>query len=148
MYKFYAVEHLSHHGSYRGKGRDNIVFCPGHGRPAQFPAGIGPFFFNRRMLLTGTPLSFSSRYSNPPIISMLWVQPASGDYRVANECGIPVTINDRDPVAIDLISRNVERSRFPVTVIQRDANALLSEQSFDAVDLDPFGHRRRSSMRA
>ena len=59
--------------------------------------------------------------------------------RVANECGIPVTINDRDPAAIPLIRQNVARSGLPVTVTCRDASSLLSEQSFDAVDIDPFG---------
>ena len=106
---------------------------------AQFPPGSAPIFFNRRMHLNRDitvlllPLLEPSDY--------LDAMGATGirGLRVANECGIPVTISDRDPVAIDLISRNVERSGLPVTVIQRDVNALLSEQSFDAVDLDPFG---------
>ena len=59
--------------------------------------------------------------------------------RVAHECGIPVTICERDPSAIDLITRNAARAGLPITVIRRDVNALLPEQSFDAVDLDPFG---------
>jgi tRNA (guanine26-N2/guanine27-N2)-dimethyltransferase len=59
--------------------------------------------------------------------------------RVANECSIPVTINDRDPAATDLISRNAGRLNLQVRIVARDVNAMLSEQSFDAVDLDPFG---------
>ncbi len=59
--------------------------------------------------------------------------------RVANECRIPVTINDRDPQGIELIAHNACRANLPVEIVQRDANALLSERSFDAVDLDPFG---------
>jgi tRNA (guanine26-N2/guanine27-N2)-dimethyltransferase len=59
--------------------------------------------------------------------------------RVANECGVPVTINDKDPEAIPLIEQNVARSGLPVTVTCRDACSLLFEQSYDAVDLDPFG---------
>jgi tRNA (guanine26-N2/guanine27-N2)-dimethyltransferase len=106
---------------------------------AQFPPGSAPIFFNRKMHL------------NRDITILLLPLLEPSDYldgmgatgirglRVANECGIPVTISDRDPVAIDLITRNVEQSGLPVTVIQRDVNALLSEQSFDAVDLDPFG---------
>ena len=106
---------------------------------AQFPPGSAPIFFNRRMHLNRDitvlllPLLEPSDY--------LDAMGATGirGLRVANECGIPVTISDRDPVAIDLISRNVERSGLPIAVIQRDVNALLTEQSFDAVDLDPFG---------
>jgi tRNA (guanine26-N2/guanine27-N2)-dimethyltransferase len=59
--------------------------------------------------------------------------------RVANECRIPVTINDRDPQGIGLIAYNVCQANLPVEIVQRDASALLSERSFDAVDLDPFG---------
>ncbi len=58
---------------------------------------------------------------------------------MVNECRIPVTINDRDPEAISLIRQNIARSGLPVTVTCRDACSLLSEQSFDAVDIDPFG---------
>ena len=59
--------------------------------------------------------------------------------RVANECNIPVTINDRDPQGITLIVHNADVTKLPVEILQRDASALLSERSFDAVDLDPFG---------
>ncbi len=58
---------------------------------------------------------------------------------MANEVGIPVTINDRDPAALPLIQENVVRSGLPVTVTCRDASSLLFDQSFDAVDIDPFG---------
>ena len=58
---------------------------------------------------------------------------------MANEVGIPVTINDRDPAALPLIRENVVRSGLPVTVTCRDASSLLFDQSFDAVDIDPFG---------
>jgi tRNA (guanine26-N2/guanine27-N2)-dimethyltransferase len=58
---------------------------------------------------------------------------------VANECDIPVTINDRNPQGITLITHNTNRTKLPVEIVQRDASALLSERSFDAVDLDPFG---------
>jgi tRNA (guanine26-N2/guanine27-N2)-dimethyltransferase len=59
--------------------------------------------------------------------------------RVATECDIPVTICDREPGAIELIGRNIERSGKSIEVVEQDMNALLSERSFDAVDLDPFG---------
>ena len=59
--------------------------------------------------------------------------------RVVNKCRIPVTIDDHDPEAISLIRQNIARSGLPVTVTCRDACSLLSEQSFDAVDIDPFG---------
>ena len=98
-----------------------------------------PVFFNRRMEI-----------NRDATVLLLWVLKPS-DYldsmgatgvrglRVANECGVPVTINDKDPEAIPLILQNVARSGLPITVTCRDACSLLYEQSFDAVDIDPFG---------
>ncbi len=105
----------------------------------QFPPGSAPVFFNRRMELNRDATVLLLPLLEPS--DYLDAMGATGirGLRVANECRIPVTISDRDPGAIDLITRNAIRAGLPVTVIRRDANALLSEQSFDAVDLDPFG---------
>jgi len=114
-------------------------FVPAQDAATQFPPGTAPIFFNRRMEL--------NRDATILLISVL--QPS--DYldamgatgvrglRVANECKIPVTINDRDPQGITLIMHNADVTKLPVEILQRDASALLSERSFDAVDLDPFG---------
>ena len=114
-------------------------FVPAQDSATQFPPGTAPIFFNRKMEL--------NRDATVLLVSVL--QPS--DYldamgatgvrglRVANECKIPVTINDRDPQGIALIIHNAEQTKLPVEVLQRDASALLSERSFDAVDLDPFG---------
>ncbi len=86
----------------------------------------------------------------PPVLLLKVVHPedyidtmgATGirGLRVAQECGIPVTINDRDTRAVDLIRTNVVYSGLEhVTVTKSDVNVLLSGQRFDAVDLDPFG---------
>ena len=69
---------------------------------------------------------------------MPWEHPVRG-LRVAHECNVPVTINDRDSQGTDLIRYNANHANLPVEIVERDANALLSERSFDAVDLDPFG---------
>jgi tRNA (guanine26-N2/guanine27-N2)-dimethyltransferase len=105
----------------------------------QFPPGSAPIFFNRRMELNRDATVLLLPLLEPS--DYLDAMGATGirGLRVANECGIPVTICDREPGAIELINQNVERSGIPVTVIHRDVNALLSEESFDAVDLDPFG---------
>ncbi|MFA6333724.1 MAG: tRNA (guanine(10)-N(2))-dimethyltransferase [Methanoregula sp.] len=120
------------------EGRTSFL-VPVQDNTTQFPPGSAPIFFNRRMELNRdvTVLLLSILQPSDYLDGM----GATGirGLRVATECGIPVTISDREPAAIDLITRNVERSGLPVTIIQRDVNALLSEQSFDAVDLDPFG---------
>ncbi len=106
---------------------------------SRFPPGSAPIFFNRRMELNRDATILLLPLLEPS--DYLDAMGATGvrGLRVARECGIPVTISERDPSAIDLITRNATRAGLPVTVIHRDANALLSEQSFDAVDLDPFG---------
>jgi tRNA (guanine26-N2/guanine27-N2)-dimethyltransferase len=114
-------------------------FVPVQDNREQFPPGTAPVFFNRRMELNrdATVLLLSVLKPSDYIDTM----GATGvrGLRVANECGIPVTINDRNPETISLIKENVLRSGLPVTVTCRDASSLLSEQSFDAVDIDPFG---------
>jgi tRNA (guanine26-N2/guanine27-N2)-dimethyltransferase len=59
--------------------------------------------------------------------------------RVGYETGTPVTINDRDPDACTLIRKNCDQLGINARVTCRDANALMSEEPFDFVDLDPFG---------
>jgi tRNA (guanine26-N2/guanine27-N2)-dimethyltransferase len=114
-------------------------FIPPQDMAEQFPPGTAPIFFNRRMELNrdATVLLLSSLRPSD-YLDVMGATGARG-IRVANECGIPVTINDRDPYAIDLIEYNASRLDLPVEIVSRDANALLSERSFDAVDLDPFG---------
>jgi tRNA (guanine26-N2/guanine27-N2)-dimethyltransferase len=114
-------------------------FVPAQDAASRFPPGSAPVFFNRRMELNRDATVLLLTVLNPS--DYLDAMGASGvrGIRVANECGIPVTINDRDPLGIDLITCNADRSDIPVEIVQREANALLSERSFDAVDLDPFG---------
>ncbi|MFZ1897455.1 tRNA (guanine(10)-N(2))-dimethyltransferase [Methanoregula sp.] len=114
-------------------------FVPVQDNREQFPPGTAPVFFNRRMELNRDATVLLLSVLKPS--DYLDAMGATGvrGVRVANECRIPVTINDRDPEAISLIRQNVARSGLPVTVTCRDACSLLSEQSFDAVDIDPFG---------
>ena len=105
----------------------------------QFPPGTAPVFFNRRMEINRDATILLLSVLGPS--DYLDAMGATGvrGLRVAHEVGIPVTINDRDPEAIPLIRKNIERLGLPVTVTCRDACSLLFEQAFDAVDIDPFG---------
>ncbi|WP_158058717.1 tRNA (guanine(26)-N(2))-dimethyltransferase [Halorussus halophilus] len=53
--------------------------------------------------------------------------------------GWNVTMADIDSDAIDLCERNLARNDLEGEVVQRDANALMHEEVFDVVDIDPFG---------
>lgn len=60
--------------------------------------------------------------------------------RVAREAGVEkVTLNDVSPQACRLIEQNLSRNALAGRVTCSDANVLLHEQHFQAVDLDPFG---------
>ncbi len=60
--------------------------------------------------------------------------------RVAKEAGVEkVTLNDFSPRACQLIEKNIARNSLACTLTRQDANVLLHEQHFQAVDLDPFG---------
>jgi tRNA (guanine26-N2/guanine27-N2)-dimethyltransferase len=114
-------------------------FVPVQNMGTQFPPGTAPVFFNRRMELNRDATVLLLSVLRPS--GYLDAMGATGvrGLRVAGECGMSVTINDRDPEAIRVIEKNVDHTGLPVTVTHRDVNALLSEESFDAVDLDPFG---------
>jgi tRNA (guanine26-N2/guanine27-N2)-dimethyltransferase len=53
--------------------------------------------------------------------------------------GWDVTLCDTDPDAVALCRENLARNDLEGAVVERDVNALLHEEYFDVVDLDPFG---------
>jgi len=114
-------------------------FIPVQDNTTQFPPGSAPIFFNRKMELNRDATVLLLTVLKPS--EYLDAMGATGirGMRVLNECGIPVTINDREPEAIELITHNTSHANLQAEIVQRDACALLSERSFDAVDLDPFG---------
>ncbi|MEI8330160.1 MAG: tRNA (guanine(10)-N(2))-dimethyltransferase [Methanomicrobiales archaeon] len=114
-------------------------YIPVQDNTTQFPPGSAPIFFNKRMELNRDITILLLSILKPS--EYLDAMGATGirGMRVLNECGIPVTINDREAKAIELITYNADRANLSVEIVQRDACALLSERAFDAVDLDPFG---------
>lgn len=114
-------------------------FIPVQDTSHSFPPKTSPVFYNPRMEI--------SRDATVLLVSLLKpsqyldAMGASGirGLRIASECGIPVSINDRDRRAVALIERNAEILGIPVEVLHSDTNVLLSGKSYEAVDLDPFG---------
>lgn len=114
-------------------------FVPRQDPHLQFPPGSGPVFYNSRMELNRDSTVLLLSVLRPE--GYLDAMGASGvrGLRVANETGIPVTINDWSQRAVDLIRQNVETLGLTAEVVHGDANALMSERKFETVDLDPFG---------
>jgi tRNA (guanine26-N2/guanine27-N2)-dimethyltransferase len=116
-------------------------FVPVQDAQTSFPPGSAAVFFNRRMELNRDATVLFCSCVEPTPKDYLDAMGATGvrGLRVAHECGIPVTINDRDLRAIELIQKNIAYTGCAIELLCRDARALLSERQFDAVDLDPFG---------
>lgn len=139
MYMFFALQQMCAMDLTEVQEGTTTVLVPVQDASAQFPPGTGPIFFNRKMEMNRDITVLLLSLLKPS--DYLDAMGATGirGLRVARECGIPVTICDREPASIGLITRNRQRTGLPVTIVERDVNALLTEQSFDAVDLDPFG---------
>src|SRR5512136_479703 len=105
-------------------------FVPEQDAATQFPPGTAPIFFNGRMELNrDARILLVSVIKPSDYLDAMGATGARG-LRVANECNIPVTINDRDPKGIALITHNMNHAKLAVEIIQQDASALLSERSF------------------
>jgi tRNA (guanine26-N2/guanine27-N2)-dimethyltransferase len=80
------------------------------------------------------------REREPRAASYLDAMAASGirGVRAAAE-GYDVTCADVDPDAVDLAAENLAANDLDGETVHRDVNALLYENVFDVVDLDPYG---------
>ncbi|MEF8881316.1 MAG: tRNA (guanine(26)-N(2))-dimethyltransferase [Halapricum sp.] len=112
--------------------------------PEQADAGIGEsVFYNpvqelNRDLTVAALRAASERFEYAD--SYLDATAASGirGVRAAAE-GWDVTLCDHDEEAVALCRSNLDRNDLDGEVRHRNANALMHEQRFDVVDLDPFG---------
>ncbi|MGC1119733.1 MAG: 50S ribosomal protein L11 methyltransferase [Candidatus Methanofastidiosia archaeon] len=53
--------------------------------------------------------------------------------------GAHVTANDVNPCAVDYIKKNAELNNVSLTICNEDANLLLRRETFEVIDVDPFG---------
>ena len=115
------------------------LWVPRQDSTVAFPPGSAPIFYNPRMALNRDATVLVASCSEPR--TYLDAMGATGirGCRVGHETSTQVTINDRDPDATTLIRKNCDHLGLSATVTCRDANALMSEEPFDFVDLDPFG---------
>ena len=115
--------------------------------PSEFSSG-GPgkitssVFFNRQMAFNRDVSVMLLRALDTEMTAVDCMS-ASGSraVRIANEVPkMTVTANDRDPKAYELIRKNIECNNLEnCTASHRDMNALLGENVYDYVDVDPFG---------
>ncbi len=103
------------------------------------PGKAGDVFYNRAMVFNRDTTIFL--LYNVRVRDALDGLAATGvrGIRIAREIGIKTTINDRNPQAVKTIRKNVEMNCVDARVTMRDVNALLADEKFDYVDIDPFG---------
>jgi tRNA G26 N,N-dimethylase Trm1 len=118
---------------------DTRFFVPQQDLLHAFPPSTAGIFYNRRMELNrDATVLFISNARPDNYLDAMGATGVRG-LRVASECGIPVTINDRDPVAAGWIRENVDFTGRDIDVTCGNIHTLLSVKRFDAVDLDPYG---------
>ncbi len=112
--------------------------------PEQESEGVDDaVFFNpvqelNRDLTVATLRAYRDR--EPRASSYLDAMAASGIRGVrAAADGWEATLCDTDPDAVALCKRNLARNDLDGETAQRDVNALLHEELYDVVDIDPFG---------
>ena len=104
--------------------------------------GSGVFFNPQQELNRDVTVATLRAYHDrePRAASYLDAMAASGvrGVRAASE-GYDVTCADVDPEAVDLAERNLARNDLPGETVHRDVNALMHEEVYDVIDLDPYG---------
>lgn len=103
----------------------------------------GSVFFNEQMAFNRDVSIMLLRALERPSMTVADAMTATGAraVRIANEVpGTDVTANDIDPVAIPFIERNIELNGLTnIRAHRGNMVSLFAEESFDYVDLDPFG---------
>ena len=103
------------------------------------PGKIEGVFYNRAMVFNRDSSIFL--LYNLKVKNALDALAATGvrGIRFAKELGIETTINDKDSRAVEIIKKNLELNNVEARVTNRDANALMIEEKYNYVDIDPFG---------
>ena len=109
---------------------------PGPGTRSGLP------FYNPSMTVARDISVLLAASSAPPGGRVLDGLAAAGalGLRIAREAGREVVLNDKNPRAVALIRRNLERNGVAdATVLGEDLNEHLADHHYDLVEVDPFG---------
>ncbi len=109
-----------------------------------FPPSSAAVFYNPAMRMNRdvTVAAIACFSKANPDFTCLDALSASGirGLRIANEVGLNTTLSDWEETSVELIKKNIELNNLTnCTVIKRNANVVMLDNSFDIIDLDPFG---------
>lgn len=111
---------------------------------SSFPPSSAAVFYNPAMRLNRdiSVAAIAGFSKDNPGYTYLDALSASGSrgLRIANEVGLSTTMSDWDETAFELIKRNISLNNLQnCTAVKRNANVVMLDESFDIIDLDPFG---------
>jgi tRNA (guanine26-N2/guanine27-N2)-dimethyltransferase len=111
---------------------------------SSFPPSAAAVFYNPAMKMNRdiAVAAIACFSKNNPEYTYLDALSASGirGLRIANETGLGTTMSDWDDTAFELIKKNIALNSLPNCIaIKRNANVVMLDNSFDIIDLDPFG---------
>jgi tRNA (guanine26-N2/guanine27-N2)-dimethyltransferase len=122
------------------------VLVPKLNIQASYPPSSAAVFYNPTMefnrdINVACMQTIVDNLSKRSTITYLDALSASGirGLRVANEAHLEVTLNDYNNTAYQLVKRNLKRLQLNASAKHADANALMSQERFGVVDIDPFG---------
>jgi len=103
----------------------------------------GSVFFNEQMAFNrDVSVMFLRALNNDVTVADAMAATGSRAVRIANEVtnAREVTANDVNPASLEFINRNIELNCLTnCRASNKDLHILLSENSYDYVDIDPFG---------
>ncbi|ODS34880.1 tRNA (guanine(10)-N(2))-dimethyltransferase [Candidatus Altiarchaeales archaeon WOR_SM1_SCG] len=101
-----------------------------------------PVFYNPEMEFSRDISVAATRVLKPENFCDLLCASGARGVRIANETGTPVIANDINPLAYELIKKNISLNNLNDTkIIASNLNAqeLLTGKNYDFIDVDPFG---------
>jgi len=110
---------------------------------SSFPPSSAAVFYNPAMGLNrDISVAAITCFSRDSSYTYLDALSASGirGLRIANEVGLDTTMSDWEEESYQLILKNIIQNKLMnCTAVKRNANVVMLDDSFDIIDLDPFG---------
>jgi tRNA (guanine26-N2/guanine27-N2)-dimethyltransferase len=112
-----------------------------YSKGGRFDPSWAPVFYNPKMVMNRDISVLVNSVIKPKIvIDALSATGVRGIRYYVEVGGInELIMNDIDPIAVELIKKNMELNGVTGKVFNRDANSLLNELKGDFIDIDPFG---------
>lgn len=107
--------------------------------PSSVAVFYNPAMRNNRDIGVAAISCFSREFPEYTYLDALSASGIRG-LRIAREVGLETTMSDWEETSVGLINKNIKLNGLSnCTAIKRNANVVMLDNSFDIIDLDPFG---------